>query len=102
MNNELTPCPFCGSSHVELVCSGSAWFVRCNECDSTGPGVTDGDDNDTAKAAAAWATRHAGDERRHVVCLCPDCAAMKPHNARIQGQAESGEAACSASPGMKS
>ena len=81
MNNELTPCPFCGSSHVELVCSGSAWFVRCNECDSTGPGVTDGDDNDTAKAAAAWATRHAGDERRHVVCLCPDCAAMKPHNA---------------------
>lgn len=34
--------------------------------------------------------------------LCDLRTLMKPYNARIQGQAESGEAACSASPGMKS
>ena len=84
--DKLTPCPFCGSHHVELVCSGSAWFVRCNECDATGPGLTDGDDNDAEKAAAAWATRHAGDERAHVVCLCPDCVETKAPNAEITGR----------------
>lgn len=86
MDNELAPCSFCGSHHVELVCSGSAWFVRCNKCDATGPGVTDGEDNDTGKAAAAWGARYAGDERRHVVCLCPDCVGGKTPNVGIHRQ----------------
>jgi len=56
MCNELTPCPFCGSTRVELVCEWSTWYVRCHECDATGPEITDGEDNDTGKAAAAWAS----------------------------------------------
>ncbi|THD06160.1 Lar family restriction alleviation protein [Rhodanobacter lindaniclasticus] len=53
-NKDLLPCPFCGSTHVELVCSGSAWFVRCNECDANGSTVTDGDEMDSEKAVAIW------------------------------------------------
>lgn len=65
---DLLPCPFCGSPHVELVCSWSAWFVRCNECDANGPTVTDGDDEDVEKAKGAWNTPKLGGrkERRQL------------------------------------
>lgn len=62
MNNQIPPCPFCGSENVELTCSGPAWFVECHECDATGPMVTDGDPLDSKRAVELWAipprTRH--------------------------------------------
>jgi len=54
MSDELKACPFCDSEHVELVCSGSQWFGRCNECDATGPVIADGEDGDSQRATEAW------------------------------------------------
>lgn len=52
----IKPCPFpsCGSESVQVICSGSCWFVECNECGAMGPCVTDGDDNEPTKAIDAW------------------------------------------------
>lgn len=47
---ELKPCPFCGSSRVEVV--GHFPFVRCKECEAE----TDNYDDKEA-AAEAWNTR---------------------------------------------
>ena len=52
--NDLLPCPFCGSDHVDLLCSGSAWYVRCNECDANGSTITDGNVDDIGQAITAW------------------------------------------------
>ncbi len=47
-------CPFCGSTAVVVECSGSSWYVRCNNCEATGPSVTDGVEGDTAIASERW------------------------------------------------
>jgi hypothetical protein len=54
MTSEIRPCPFCRSVNVELVCSGSAWFVQCNECDANGSTIEDGERDDTRKAVDVW------------------------------------------------
>lgn len=55
MSDYIAPCPFCGSKNIELICSGSAWFVECRECQATGPMMVDGDDRDSARAVELWA-----------------------------------------------
>lgn len=62
LGDRIAPCPFCGSENVELICSGSAWFVECRECQATGPMLVDGEDRDSIRAVELWAipprTRH--------------------------------------------
>ena len=48
--NKLKPCPFCGSSRVEIV--GYFPFVRCKGC-----GAETDNYDDKEEAAVAWNTR---------------------------------------------
>lgn len=54
---ELRPCPFCGSDHVDLICMGTReddpHVVECDDCDATATGM------DRAEAVANW-NRRAG------------------------------------------
>lgn len=54
MTDDIPECPFCNSSRVAVRCSGSAWFVECDDCRATGPCITDGENDETAAAVAAW------------------------------------------------
>lgn len=53
---ELKPCPFCGSLHIALVCSGSAWYVECLECGAGGSAIEDGEEGDSEEAVERWNT----------------------------------------------
>lgn len=55
-NEQLAPCPFCGSSEVEMDMTESNWpAVRCNFCGTLGP-CTDLHSDEAAKAWNARAT----------------------------------------------
>lgn len=51
MDEELKPCPFCGSERVTAECIE---YVTCRKCGADGPYFTDAD---TEKAIAAWNKR---------------------------------------------
>ena len=61
MNNELKPCPFCGSADVQKEYDSELPFnrVRCNNCESSS-GIYD----DMKYAVEAW-NRRANDEQIH-------------------------------------
>lgn len=65
MSEELRPCPFCGSDHVDLICMGTReddpHVVECDDCDATASGM------DRAEAMANW-NRRAGRTCRPEVC----------------------------------
>ena len=57
---ELKPCPFCGSSRIELTIMCGAFYVECTECKSRGKR-----DIDRQEAIDAW-NRRPGPEKSKV------------------------------------
>ena len=63
MKLKLLPCPFCGSAVQLQFTVDKAWynrFVRCFNCDATGPWQYC--DNGNKKAMEAWNRRPGGGE----------------------------------------
>lgn len=63
-DNELKPCPFCGSSKVgcEVVFIARAWVAGCYDCGAQ-TGRPEGQERDAA--VAAWNRRVSGEECNH-------------------------------------
>jgi restriction alleviation protein Lar len=56
-NEKPNPCPFCGSSDVEVAGNGGLVWVRCLNCEAEGP-IAYGDDTGKSPAREAielWA-----------------------------------------------
>lgn len=54
MTEELKPCPFCGSTYVDLCVSKFSSVVACGECQSEGPNI-----HDEGEAVRKWNRRAA-------------------------------------------
>lgn len=44
IQDQLEPCPFCGSTHVELCKDPTDYWVQCHNCMATGPSHPDPED----------------------------------------------------------
>lgn len=53
LDDQLFPCPFCGSTAVKYLPALGRWAVRCVDCQAWGP-----ETDTTADARAAWNQRH--------------------------------------------
>mgnify|MGYP003737197191 FL=1 len=79
---ELLPCPFCGSSKVELKKNEffMGWSGSCRECDCEGPYKAyefDTDEEVTKKAATdAWNARPEPSGPAVAGAVCPHCGLM--------------------------
>lgn len=49
MQEQLNPCPFCGSSNVEIGNLNTPFYVHCKDCGANGP-----PSNDRVIAGLAW------------------------------------------------
>lgn len=59
MTDHLLPCPFCGSTNLRYVFTGSQGYIECNECGTEGPCDERAADPrcDIEAAQAAWNRR---------------------------------------------
>jgi Lar family restriction alleviation protein len=61
MNDDLKPCPFCGSTDLEQFDNDWGWpVVSCNKCKASGPipqDATASDDMLRSVAVVLWNTR---------------------------------------------
>ena len=84
-SDRLVPCPHCGSEaefHTmphEDNCNDGAMFVMCTNsaCMASSALVFPTMDDVTHVLMERWNRRTAGDVRRHIICLCPDCSSSK-------------------------
>lgn len=64
MNEHLKPCPFCGSSEIQLTAQVMGMnvaredlMVQCMDCDAIGPQISSNENESKHKAIEAWNKR---------------------------------------------